>query len=427
MRVCLYEDAKFGQLEPLNLTRPVFDLICGRTSLARKQRDYFNTSDMGALVRHYLADLVAEQNPAWHVNDLDWLCAGKTILVNGRWLPPSQFHGNPETPHIGMSEGQIAYLVVDASDLRSCHFDNLTECLESWQLSLPKFPAGGQWIEYPWDLVELATSELVRDFTNYPLSLPDFQTTESLHIIGSRENLIIAASATVEPLVVFDTTNGPITVEENVHISAFSRIEGPCHIGPNTQIHGAKIRGGCYFGPQCRIGGEVEATIIHGYTNKYHEGFLGHGYLGEWINLGAGTHNSDLRNDYDEVSVIMQGVKIATGQKKVGCFIGDHTKTGLGTLRNTGTNIGPFCNVLPSAGFAPKYVPGFTTFWKGQLRETSPIPQLLKSAQKVMDRRGQVLTDVYRETYGKVYDETALVRLRALHREEKSRVMAKSA
>src|SRR5437763_1256292 len=156
------------------------------------------------------------------------------------------------------------------------------------------------------------------------------------------------------PLVA-DTTQGPVMVNAHAVVTSFTRLEGPCYVGPYTQIQGAKIRPGTTLGPQCRVGGEVEASIIHGHSNKYHEGFLGHSYVGEWVNLGAGTSNSDLRNDYGEVTVTVAGRRVPTGLTKVGCFLGDHTKTGLGTLLNTGTNAGAFCNLLPG-GLLPRYM-----------------------------------------------------------------------
>src|SRR5439155_13041733 len=110
---------------------------------------------------------------------------------------------------------------------------------------------------------------------------------------------------------------------------------------------------------------------IQGYTNKYHEGFLGHSYVGEWVNLAAGTYNSDLRNDYGEITVVVAGRPVATGLLKVGCFLGDHTKTGLATLFNTGTNAGLFCNLLPTGMFLPRYLPSFCSCWNGTLVENT--------------------------------------------------------
>ena len=114
--------------------------------------------------------------------------------------------------------------------------------------------------------------------------------------------------------MVADTTGGPVVIDREAVVTAFTRLEGPCYIGPRTQVHGAKIRAGTTLGPDCRIGGEVEASIVQGHSNKYHDGFLGHAYLGEWVNLGAGTQNSDLRNDYGEV--------VGDGQRPAGAAPG---------------------------------------------------------------------------------------------------------
>src|SRR5205085_4411115 len=186
--------------------------------------------------------------------------------------------------------------------------------------------------------------------------------------------------------------------------TAFSRLEGPCYIGSGTQVQGAKIRAGTTLGPQCRVGGEVEASIIHAHTNKYHEGFLGHSYVGEWVNLGAGTHNSDWRNDYGEVTVTAGGRPIATGLTKVGCFVGDHSKTGLGTLLNTGTNVGAFCNLLPAGSLLPRYFPSFTSWWNGSVRENDDLQILLATARQVMTRRGYTLTPGHEKLYQHLLD-----------------------
>src|SRR5262249_20302252 len=158
------------------------------------------------------------------------------------------------------------------------------------------------------------------------------------------------------------------------------------------------------------IGGEVEASIVQGHSNKYHDGFLGHAYVGEWVNLGAGTSNSDLRNDYGEVSVAVNGRQVATGRSKVGCFLGDHTKAGLGTLLNTGTAAGVFCNLLPTGGLLPRQVPSFASVWNGALVETGDIDSLLRTADRVMRRRGQALTEAHRALYRTLFEQTAAAR-----------------
>ena len=176
------------------------------------------------------------------------------------------------------------------------------------------------------------------------------------------------------------------------------------------------------IGPNCRIGGEVEASIVHGYSNKYHEGFLGHAYVGEWVNLGAITSNSDLRNDYGEVFVPLGGDPVATGQAKVGCFIGDHTRTGLGSMLNTGTAIGVMCNVLPAGPLLPKHVPSFAAVLYGRVAPGFPLEQMFATARIVMGRRGKEFTEVEEHLYLDLYEQTRLERERAFQKAQDRKV-----
>jgi len=422
MRVCLFEDGA-ESLEPLTLTRPVFDLLCGQTTLAAKQLRHFAPCTGGVLVRPYLAELYRLQHAHVPVNDLSWLRAEAAILVNGRWLPPDSPAVAVNGPCVGLVDDEVAYAVLGPERLQYCSPDTLADCLQTWKETLPCHAAGSTLITYPWDLVQHNARQLVVDFQCAPrpgvAGLP-------LTVVGPPDRILVDPTARIDPMVVADTTAGPVVIDREAVIAAFTRLEGPCYIGPNTHVFGAKIRGGTTLGPHCRVGGEIEASIIHGYSNKYHDGFLGHSYLGEWVNLGAGTHNSDLRNDYGPVRVISDGRAIDTGLTKVGCFIGDHSKTGLGTLLNTGSNIGAFCNLLPAGPLAPKYVPSFTSWWNGTLRENGDWPKLLATAREVMHRRGCALTDAHATLYGRVFEETDLERRRAL-REFEQRQLRRSA
>jgi UDP-N-acetylglucosamine diphosphorylase/glucosamine-1-phosphate N-acetyltransferase len=361
------------------------------------------------------------QHPTLKVNDLDWLRSEPAILVNGRWLPPKHFALNIGGPCLGMVDEEVAYAVVGTELLEYCSPQTLADCLDTWKRTLPQHAAGGRLITYPWDLVNNNAEQLCLDFvsgTGRPACLS--------HVVGPAEKLLVDPSARIDPLVVADTTQGPVVVDRGAVVTAFTRLEGPCYVGPFAHVVGAKIRAGTTLGPQCRIGGEVEASIVHGYSNKYHDGFLGHAYVGEWVNLGAGTHNSDLRNDYGEVHVSIHGQSVATGSTKAGCFIGDHTKTGLGTLFNTGTNVGIFCNLLPTGPLAPKYVPSFTNWWTGKLRENGNWIQLLETARKVMQRRDLALTEAHATLYRHVFEETAVDR-RHTYREVEQRQLRRSA
>ncbi len=416
MRLCLFEDDA-GSLEPLSWTRPVFALRCGHTSLAEKQIRVWPPDEIGVVIRPHLVDLYRHEHPQCAINDAAWLRAGPTLWVNGRWLPPMHPPPRPPFPCVGLVDDQVAFALVHPTQAPPVTLEALAECVEKWRHTLPTLDAGGDLIQHPWDLVEHNARQLEVDFAKASRKRLG-KVPATLSIVGPAKHVLIDATAHIEPLVVADATGGPVMIDRDVVITAFTRLEGPCYIGPHTHVFGAKIRAGTSLGPHCRVGGEVEASILHGHSNKYHEGFLGHSYVGEWVNLAAGTHNSDLRNDYGEVTVTVAGRPIATGLNKVGCFLGDHTKTGLGTLFNTGTNVGIFCNLLPAGPLAPKYVPSFTSWWNGTLRESSEWTQLLTTADKVMQRRGCSLTDAHVAAYQHVFAETAAERERALRRVE---------
>jgi UDP-N-acetylglucosamine diphosphorylase/glucosamine-1-phosphate N-acetyltransferase len=421
MRVCLFEDRQVDNLEPLTLTRPAFALLSGQSALADKQCGHFRASEVGVLVRPHLASLYREQHPNVAVNDLAWLRAAPTLLINGRWLPPAKRMLDLTTPWVALAGQEVACAALNPEQLESCTLNTFEECLETWRLSLPCVPAGGRMLRYLWEFVQSNAEQLDTDYQQGHWWRQQARRPEHVALVGPPHLLWIEPSAQVDAMVLVDTTRGPVVVDRDAIVSAFTRLEGPCFVGAHSQLLGAKVRGGVTIGPHCRIGGEVEASIIQGHTNKYHDGFLGHSYVGEWVNLAAGTQCSDLRNDYGEVSVPIGGNSVATGAAKVGCFLGDHTKTGLGTLLNTGTNAGVFCNLLPAGKLLPKYFPSFTSWWNGQLAENSYLPALLQTAEQVMRRRDAAFTQTQADFYCDLFKQTAVERRRAFQDGERFR------
>ncbi|HWN80621.1 MAG TPA: hypothetical protein VNM87_00855, partial [Candidatus Udaeobacter sp.] len=203
-----------------------------------------------------------------------------------------------------------------------------------------------------------------------------------------------------------DLRQGPIVIGRGARVAGLSRLEGPLAIGARTQIAGGRIRAGTTLGPQCRIAGELEATIFHGYGNKAHDGFIGHAYVGEWVNLGAMTTNSDLKNTYGSVKVWRDGNLIDTGEKKVGAILGDHVKTGIGTLLDTGAIVGMVANIYGgSAVLGSKWFPSFS--WGAPPKLTLHDPErALVTMAEVMRRRGVTLTDTYHDLIDATFDLT---------------------
>ncbi len=414
MHLCVFEDAEVAFLEPLTLTRPAFDLRCGAYTLWQRQQTYFKAARVSALVRPTLAALCQLTHPGLTVNSPAVPEGGMAVFVNARWLPPGGAAPEPATPHVALVGDQLAYAVIPADRFPVDGFGGLPECLLRWKESLPHRTAGGALIDFPWDLVERNAEMLCTDFGSGRAACP---LPEGVRVVGPRDQFLVDPTATIEPMVVANTTEGPVVIDRGAVVQAFSRLEGPCYIGPGSWVVGGKVKGSS-IGPQCRIGGEVEYTVIQGYSNKYHDGFLGHSYLGEWVNLAAGTQVSDLRNDYAPVKVTIHGQKVDTGITKVGAFIGDHSKTGLTALLNTGTVIGAFCNLLPTGRLLPRVLPSFCEYRQGQIQPRSDWREMLTTAAKVMQRRGRELTSAHTDLFNTLYDQTAPQRKQVLREGE---------
>jgi UDP-N-acetylglucosamine diphosphorylase/glucosamine-1-phosphate N-acetyltransferase len=393
MRICLFEDRRVDELYPLTATRPTFDLLCGLTTLEDKQRRYFKAGGVGYVVRPAVAELLRQRHPSAPVNDPVWLRCGPVAVVNARWVPPaaSDF-GAPREPFLAVCRGDFAFVAVTPDCLPGITPATLDDALDDWFTTLPRVEVGGFVVRYPWDLVERNGESIVSDFNALcdPTELGFHPSAFGL--VGPADRLYIDPTAVVEPHVVADTTKGPVVIGPHAVVTAFSRLEGPCVVGRYAQVFGAKIRGGTTIGPHCRVGGEIEASVLLGYVNKYHDGFLGHSYVGEWVNIAAGTQTADLQCDYSPVSVRIGGRRTGTGLRKVGSFFGDHAKTGIGALLNCGTVIGPFAAVLPTGRLAPREVPAFMRVGPSGLVPQPSVDELLETAATVMQRRGQSLT-----------------------------------
>lgn len=418
MRLCIYEDSSVPNLEPIALTRPAFALWCGAERLFERHRRQFHATELGFWVRPELAELWKLESPGHPVNDADWVRDQPTVWINGRWLPGSDV-AIDTAPHVGKMNEQLAYAVLPKGETP---LGDVSAWLDAWKLRLPTRAVSGATLDYLWDIVDHNSTVLKQDASWFRAAHRTQPIPQHVAVNGPAEQMLIAEDAVVEPFVFADTRGGPVMIDRGAVVHSFTRLEGPCYVGKGSWIVGAKLRAGSTIGPQCKVGGEVEASIIQGYSNKYHEGFLGHSYVGEWVNIAAGTQTSDLRNDYDMVRVSINGQRISTGKSKVGSFIGDHAKTGLGALLNTGSTIGAFANVLPTSGLAPQVIPSFCQFFHEQLQEVWDLRKVFITAGRVMQRRGQSLTETHRDLYHTLFESTSERRRKVMRESEVRRV-----
>jgi hypothetical protein len=425
MRLCLVEDPGAAGLEPLTLTRPVYDLRLGGSTLGEKIARAFGVGPgprrRGALIRGHLAEIQRRRDPRVVVNDRDWLARGPLVVARGRWAPPEGFDPPAAGPWVGLCDGRPACAWVGPDDVLGLECNGVDEWFDGLLARYSGDEVGGEWIDHPWDLVAANGRHVERDFARDGMPGVTNRHLATLALVGPSDRVRIHETARIDPYVVFDVSNGPITVGPGAWIQPFTRIEGPSVVGAEAQLFRANVRGAVTIGPGCRIGGEVEASIVHGFSNKYHEGFLGHAYVGEWVNLGAITSNSDLRNDYGEVMVPLQGDPIPTGRAKVGCYIGDHSRSGMGSMLNTGTSVGVMCNLLPAGPLLPKHVPSFAAVMHGRVAAGPPIDDLFATARIVAGRRGQAFDEVDERLYRTLFEQTRLERERAFQRSGRPR------
>ena len=206
--------------------------------------------------------------------------------------------------------------------------------------------------------------------------------------------------------VIIEAEDGPVWIAENAVIEAGAIIKGPAYIGPNSIVRSeARLSDGVSLGPHCRVGGELSSVILQGYSSKQHSGYLGNSYLGSWVNLGAATDNSDLKNNYKPVSVAINGEDINTGSLHVGVFLSDFVRTAIHTRLNSGTMVGVCCNLFGN-DFPAKEIPAFT--WQGSDGYQSyKFSKALETMKTIMGRRQRSMTMALEALLKEIHDATA--------------------
>jgi UDP-N-acetylglucosamine diphosphorylase/glucosamine-1-phosphate N-acetyltransferase len=267
-------------------------------------------------------------------------------------------------------------------------------------------------LNYLWDALDNVASQIALDKTFLDCEYWHHKAKdyEGVHVVNP-DNICLGNDVKIAPGVVLDASEGAIIIGSRAKIMPQATIIGPTSIGEDCTIKiGAKIYEYCSIGNNCKIGGELENTIIQSYSNKQHDGFLGHSYIGEWVNFGADTNNSDLKNNYTNIKVNLDGKEIETGRMFLGLLCGDHTKTGINSMFTTGTICG-IGGILVREWFLPKAIPSFT--WGGA--KNSPIYKIndaVKTAKTVMARRNKELLPE---------EETIMRDIWAVERERKSK------
>jgi len=412
MKLVVFEDERFENFYPLSLSRPVFELRCGIDDLASKISRWVGQEIAAFLVRQYVAATFQVRAGAAAVNDLSAFSGQRVLFVNGRLLVGGSAKVPTESGAYWLADESLGFLVTDADVSGVTDYQHLVALAQEQ----PRKQCQAKAFEYTWELMLASPEQIAEDFRALGRSGIEGTVEEPSAIRGSKNEVYIGRGAEIHPMVVIDASEGPVWLDEDVVVHPFTRIEGPAYVGPKSTLLGTKLREGCSIGPVCRVGGEVEETVIQGYSNKYHDGFLGHAYVGEWVNLGAQTSNSDLKNDYSNVEVMLNGKKINTGSTKVGSIIGDHTKTSIGTLFNTGSMVGAMALVLATGSVLPKSIPSFVWLLNGMATKGFGRRQLYRTAEIAMGRRDKVWGQAELAMWEHIYELTSREREAAVEK-----------
>ncbi len=393
----LWEDKHWVNLYPLTLSHPTFELRVGILRVMEKWQLYLEEEEIIVRTRDYLWPVLKERYPWMHDN----LVASEYWVINGRALPDpllleTLFNLAPNTA-IYEGDHLVAARLRRSAWLRLRQGAPLEEVIEQRTL------LEGVLFTYLWDLIARNAQEIERDLSIVPYAEVFEPLEPTIKKLGNR--VYVGHDVQIDPYVVLDTREGPIFLGDGVRVRPFSYLHGPLAVLNHSLIKaGSRIGEGTTIGPVCKVAGEIEASILQGYSNKQHDGFLGHSYLGEWVNLGAGTNNSDLKNNYRPVRVQLPHGTVDTGQIFVGLMAGDHVKTGINTMFNTGTVVGFGANVF-DAGFPPKFIPSFA--WGGKQGFVPyDLARFVTTARRVMARRQVELTEAYQHMIHTLYELT---------------------
>ncbi len=381
IRTICFEDSEVDNLRPITLARPAYAV----TSASFRLMDWLKRIP-GTLHGHVRPHLKQIQELDYEIEEFTGPVDRDSglLLVNARIAPTAgldvrlQEWTRSESSKVAFDPETSAVIVafISASDLNRFPTDKLGDLLE-FASQLPPSILDLDIFRWPHDVIQHHMKEMPTSM-NWRLRHEDY--TEKLDGVFTRGDVQIGDYAVV------DTSDGPILLNESVQVGPFCYLSGPVFVGAGTRvIEHAALKDGVSLGHTVKIGGEVEASIIEPYTNKQHHGFLGHSYLGSWINLGAGTCNSDLKNTYGKINIHYGSAKIATDMQFLGCFMGDYSKTAINTSIFTGKVIG-VCSMM--YGFVTSNVPSYVNY--AQLfGQTSllPVDVMINTQKRMFSRR----------------------------------------
>jgi UDP-N-acetylglucosamine diphosphorylase/glucosamine-1-phosphate N-acetyltransferase len=403
LSLILFDDLVARDWEPFALTRPVGELLLGALTLRARAERVFGARCIAHIGAEHLLGFEEEGSPPVTSYERDssegdrlyWLSrAAPSWAARDRWRRPDR------SGPILLDGAAAGWFCADGDPPPPLDFI-LDPRSESGNSS-PSARLDGEIIAHVWDLIPRVVDQTRLDIEALHGGAASATLPAGVHQWGDHP-AILGERATLEPGCALDTTEGPIWIDRDARVRAHTRLAGPSYIGVGSTILGGAV-GPVSVGPVCRIRGEIAESVCLGYTNKQHDGHIGHAYLGRWVNLGAETTNSDLKNNYGTIRLWTPSGEVDTGAIKMGCLLGDHVKTGIGLLLNTGTIIGAGSN-LWGALLPPRFVPPFSWGSGDDLTEYR-LDKFLEVAERAMGRRDVSLSESMRGQLGSAWERS---------------------
>ncbi|MEO5903051.1 MAG: putative sugar nucleotidyl transferase [Gemmatimonadaceae bacterium] len=394
-RLYLFDDARARQFDPFALTRPVSELRAGAEIIRARWEKIAGTKAYGFIGAPHLAEF-DEPGAGPSVSSEQTVPAG-SVIANSRFVPSLSTGLDDTSPAYG-SDGSICAVRLRQSIDMMPLANGDVELRELLGKGAEATRLAGHWLDEVWDLVGQLNEQLNEDIPLMGASLSG-AAIQNATIVGNHP-VYLETGASIEPFVVIDASAGPVLIRRGASIASFTRIVGPCYIGENSMVVGDAIRA-CSIGDVCKVRGEMSSSIMLGHSNKGHTGFVGSSYIGRWVNLGAGTTTSNLKNTYGAVQLWTPSGLRDTGLQFLGSLIGDHAKTGIGTMLTTGCVIGAGANFFGCA-VSPKRIPPFA--WGGdEPCSRYDLDKFLQVAERMMERRHITLSEPSRRQLAEAY------------------------
>ncbi|TDG36914.1 glucose-1-phosphate thymidylyltransferase [Pedobacter changchengzhani] len=384
MKINLFDDSSWHSLRPLTFTRPVADLRIGILTIAEKWGKHLN-ADFGYITQDYLSIKYAPKSASIFINGS--VCPNETLLDAVQNLK----HGQ------AIYANQLCLAFKTEGDFTS------QPNIEKFDKVI--FDADFVRIEFAEDIFKWNPNEIREDFKLITKGRTSASLSSTNTFLG--DNIFVEEGAEAE-CAIFNSKLGPIYLGKNSEVWEGSIVRGSFALCENSSLKmGAKIYSGTTIGPHSRVGGEVNNSVIWGYSSKGHEGYLGNSVLGQWCNIGADTNNSNLKNNYAEVKLWDYDKKgfRKTGLQFCGLIMADHAKCGINTMFNTGTVAGVSANVF-GAGFPRNFIPDFA--WGGAHGfEVYTLKKMFETAEKVYARKDSSFDEIEKEILTKVFELTS--------------------